>query len=122
MRTPRREQGMTILAMAILLFMVIFFGTLIIKLAGPYYDQFTIDQMISRTSLEVSGDNFSESEFRSRMSKNLSINNIELDMRRDLTFDLKANEPKVILDYEKRIHIAGNVDVVLTFNKEYGLQ
>ena len=121
MRTPKREQGMTILSMAILLFMVIFFGTLIIKLSGPYYDQFTIDQMITRTSQELSGSNFQESEFRSRMSKNLSINNIELDLRSDLTFDLRATEPKVILDYEKRVHIAANIDVVLTFYEEYGL-
>lgn len=121
MRTPKREQGMTILSMAILLFMVIFFGTLIIKLSGPYYDQFTIDQMITRTSQELSGSDFQESEFRSRMSKNLSINNIELDLRRDLTFDLRATEPKVILDYEKRVHIAANIDVVLTFYEEYGL-
>lgn len=121
MRTPKREQGMTILTMAILLFLVIFFGTLIIKLSGPYYDQFTIDQMITRTSQELSGGDFQESEFRDRMSKNLSINNIELDLRRDLTFDLRASEPKVILDYEKRVHIAANIDVVLTFYEEYGL-
>ncbi|WP_028669403.1 DUF4845 domain-containing protein [Saccharospirillum impatiens] len=121
MRTPKREQGITILAMAVLLFMVIFFGTLIIKLSGPYYDQFTIDQMISRTSQEMSGGDFLESEFRSRMSKNLSINNIELDLRKDLTFDLRATEPKVVLDYEKRVHIAANIDVVLTFYEEYGL-
>lgn len=121
MRTPKREQGMTILSMALLLFLVIFFGTLIIKLSGPYYDQFTIDQMISRVSQDMSGDDFQESEFRDRLSKNLSINNIELDLRRDLTFDLRSSEPKVILEYEKRIHIAANVDVVLTFYEEYGL-
>lgn len=121
MRTPKREQGMTILSMALLLFLVIFFGTLIIKLSGPYYDQFTIDQMISRASQDRGGDDFQESEFRDRLSKNLSINNIELDLRRDLTFDLRSSEPKVILEYEKRIHIAANVDVVLTFYEEYGL-
>jgi hypothetical protein len=121
MRTPKREQGITVLTMAILLFLVIFFGTLIIKLAGPYYDQFTIDQMIGRAAQDMSGDDFNESEFRSRLSKNLGINNIELDLRRDLTFDARSNDPKVILDYEKRIHIAGNIDVVLTFHEEYGL-
>lgn len=121
MRTPKREQGMTILTMALLLFLVIFFGTLIIKLSGPYYDQFTIDQMISRTVQDINGDGAFESEFRDRMSKNLSINNIELDLRKDLTFDLRSNEPKVILDYEKRVHIAANIDVVLTFYEEYGL-
>lgn len=121
MRTPKREQGMTILAMALLLFLIIFFGTLIIKLSGPYYDQFTIDQMISRAAEDLGGNAFSESEFRDRMSKNLSINNIDLDLRRDLTFDLRSSEPRVILDYEKRVHIAANVDVVLTFYEEYGL-
>ncbi len=121
MRTPKREQGMTILTMALLLFLVIFFGTLIIKLSGPYYDQFTIDQMISRTVQDINGDGAFESEFRDRMSKNLSINNIELDLRKDLTFDLRSNEPKVTLDYEKRVHIFANIDVVLTFYEEYGL-
>jgi hypothetical protein len=121
MRTPKREQGITILAMAILLFMVIFFGTLIIKLSGPYYDQFTIDQMISRAAQDMGGNEFLEAEFRDRLSKNLSINNIELDLRRDLTVDVRSNDPKVTLDYEKRVHIAGNIDVVLTFYEEYGL-
>ncbi len=121
MRTPGRERGMSLWSMAFLLFLVIFFGLLVVKLSGPYYDQFTLDSMIKRAIQETAGTEFSESDFRSRISKNLDINNIELDMRKSLSIDSRSNQPKVVLDYEKRIPIFGNVDVVLSFHEEYGL-
>ncbi|GGX69842.1 DUF4845 domain-containing protein [Saccharospirillum salsuginis] len=121
MRTPGRERGMSLWSLAFLLFLVVFFGLLVVKLAGPYYDQFTLDQMIDRAVTDMAGSEFSESEFRDRLNKNLNINNIELDLRKDLSFETRSNDPKVVLDYEKRIHIFGNVDVVLSFHEEYGL-
>lgn len=121
MRTPGRERGMSLWSLAFLLFLVVFFGLLTVKLAGPYYDQFTLDQMIKRAAQEMAGTEFSESEFRERINKNLNINNIELDTRKALSVETRSNDPKVVLDYEKRIHIFGNVDVVLSFHEEYGL-
>ena len=121
MRTPGRERGMSLWSLAFLLFLVVFFGLLVVKLAGPYYDQFTLDKMIERAVAEMAGSEFSESEFRSRINKNLTINNIEFNVREGMSFETRSNDPKVVLDYEKRIHIFGNVDVVLSFHEEYGL-
>lgn len=121
MRNPGREAGLTLWAMALLLFLVVFFGTLLIKLSGPYYDQFTLDSMLTRMSQEMSGRQVTESEFRDRLAKNMNINNIDLDLKKALEIDNRSQSPKVILDYEKRIHVFGNVDVVLSFHEEYGL-
>lgn len=121
MRTPGRERGMSLWTMAFLLFLVVFFGLLAIKLSGPYYDQFTLDKMITRATQEMAGSEFSRSEFQDRLNKNLNINNINLDPRDIVSFDTRSSDPKVILEYEKRIHIIANVDVVLSFHEEYGL-
>lgn len=121
MRTPGRERGMSLLSVALLLFLVIFFGTLVIKLSGPYYDQFTLDSMLSKMAQEMSGRQVSEADIRDRLVKNMNINNIDLDLKKSLSVDSRSSQPKIILDYEKRIHIFGNVDVVLSFHEEYGL-
>lgn len=119
MRTPGKERGLSIWGVLLLVFLVVFFGTLVVKLSGPYYDQFTLNAMLSRMVDDSSRGTFSESDFRDRVRRNVNINNIQVDVNRALTFDRRSNPPKLILDYEERIHLFSNVDVVLTFYEEY---
>ncbi|MHA7881134.1 MAG: DUF4845 domain-containing protein [Saccharospirillum sp.] len=119
MRTPGRERGLSLWGVLLLVFLVVFFGTLVVKLSGPYYDQFTLDAMLSRMVDDTATGQFSESEFRDRVRRNVNINNIQVDVNRALSLDRRANPPMLILDYEERIHLFANVDVILTFYEEY---
>ena len=121
MKSLQRQQGMSLLGVGLLVFLIVFFGLLIVKMSGTYFDQLTLDKMI-KTALEgQTAARFSKIDFDDRMRKNLSMNNISFDLKKDIKFEKRANPPKLILDYEKRVHLFANVDVVMSFNKEYEL-
>jgi hypothetical protein len=121
MKSLRRQSGLSLIGVAILAFLIIFFGLLIVILSGTYSNHFTIDKMI-QTSLEgQTASRFSSDDFVSRLSKNLEVNQIRMDMKKDLTINKRKTPYTIVLDYEKRVHLFSNVDVVMTFHEEYEL-
>lgn len=117
----RKQQGLSLYGVAFLLFLVIFFGLLFVKLSGHYYDHMTLDKMISTSLSDFSAGRFDESQFKDRLQKNMQINSIRLDLKKDLKIN-KRSQPIVIeLNYEKRVHLMGNVDAVLSFSETYEL-
>lgn len=121
MRSLHRQQGLSLIGVAGLAFLIIFFGLLFIKLSGTYMDHFTMTQMIE-TSLEgQTASRFDESEFKDRLSKNLSINQIQMNLKKDLKINKRATPMVIVLEYEKRVHLFANVDVVMAFYEEYEL-
>lgn len=121
MKSLARQQGLSLIGVAVLVFLVVFFGLLIVKMSGSYMDHMTFDKMIE-TSLEgQSASRFSEAEFKDRLRKNMQINNIDLDLKTALKVDKRKKPLTVILDYEKRVHLFANVDVIMMFHEEYEL-
>ncbi len=121
MKSLRRQQGLSLIGLALLAFFVVFFGLLTVKMSGRYFDHFTLDKMI-KTSLEgQTSSRFSEIDFKDRLRKNMSINQISLDVNKDLKIDKRTNPITIILEYEKRVHLFGNVDVVMMFHEDYEL-
>ncbi|MEJ2045066.1 MAG: hypothetical protein P8X89_17510 [Reinekea sp.] len=46
MTSPHKQAGISLIGMGILVFLIVFFGLLIVKMSGAYYDQFTLNKMI----------------------------------------------------------------------------
>ncbi|EAR10332.1 DUF4845 domain-containing protein [Reinekea blandensis] len=121
MKSLHRQKGLSLIGVGLLAFLVIFFGLLIIKMSGTYYDHYTLDQMI-KTSLEgQTASRFSASEFEDRLRKNMDINQIQLDLDDALTVNRRTDPMQIVLDYEHRVHLFANVDVVMMFHEEYEL-
>ena len=117
----RKQQGLSLFGAAFLAFLIIFFGLLFIKLSGPYYDHMTVNKMIKTSLSDFSAGRFDDLVFKDRLQKNMQINNIKIDLKKELIIN-KRKEPIVIeLDYEKRVHLLGNVDVLLSFKETYEL-
>lgn len=117
----RNQQGMSLLGVAVLLFLVIFFGLLIVKMSGSYFDHFTLNKMIETSLQDQTPGRFDEAAFRDRLQKNTDINNITLDMRNDIKIDRRRNPNVVILEYQRQVHLVANVDVIMSFYEEYEL-
>jgi len=115
-----RQKGMSLLGAALLLFLIVFFGLLFVKMSGTYYDHFTIKKTIDTALEGQQKGRFVRADFESRLNKNFQINGIKLDLKKSFTYE-KGNNPKMTLDYEKRVRLFANVDVVMAFNQEYEL-
>lgn len=121
MKSLQRQQGMSILGVALLAFLVIFFGLLTVKMSGTYGDHFTLNKMIQNSLEGQTLERFSASEVKDRLQKNMSINQISMDIDEILTINKRKNPVEITLDYEKRVHLFANVDVVMIFHEEYEL-
>ncbi|MEJ2074904.1 MAG: hypothetical protein P8X79_15730 [Reinekea sp.] len=93
MTSPHKQAGISLIGMGILVFLIVFFGLLIVKMSGAYYDQFTLNKMIHVALDDQTAGNFSKVEFDDRMRKNMDMN----------------------------VHLFFNVDVVMVFKHEYEL-
>jgi hypothetical protein len=121
MTSPHKQAGISLIGMGILVFLIVFFGLLIVKMSGAYYDQFTLNKMIHVALDDQTAGNFSKVEFDDRMRKNMDMNNLNFDVKKIFSYEKRTNPPRLVLDYEKRVHLFFNVDVVMVFKHEYEL-
>lgn len=121
MRSLQRQRGISLIGIALFAFLIIFFGLLIVKMSGTYFDHISLNKMIENGVAEQSASRFEFEDFQDRLRRNMDINNINFDIKKALTYDKRAKPAKLVLDYEERVHLFLNVDVVMSFNEEYEL-
>ncbi|WP_320823180.1 DUF4845 domain-containing protein [Reinekea sp.] len=121
MKSLHKQSGIALGGVVFLTLLVVFAGLLFVKMSGHYFDQYTMKKMI-QTSLEgQTVSRFSESDFVSRLGKNMEMNGIEIDLKKNFTYDKSKTPPLLVIDYEKREHLFLNIDVVMSFHQEYEL-
>lgn len=121
MRSLHRQKGISLIGIAVLAFLIIFFGLLIVKMSGSYFDHISVNKMIENGVAEQGNNRFEFNEFQDRLRRNMDINQVDFDIKKALTYDKRSKPAKLVLDYEKRVHLFYNVDVVMSFNEEYEL-
>jgi hypothetical protein len=91
---------------------------------GPIYmDYMAIDKMIAGMFKEPSVDGLNIADFRSGIESRMQINNIR-DRKIDdlMVIRREGNIFVVVLDYEERKPLMGNLDVVAHFRKSYSTE
>lgn len=116
-----KQSGMTLFSLVLVALLMALVALWVVKLSGPYWQQFKLDSSLSLMVAELNGQNPSETMIEQRLGRFLNEENIDLDAAAIIQLDQETASPRVILDYEKRIDILGNIDVVLSFHEEYGL-
>jgi hypothetical protein len=112
------QRGMTTTSALFMLFMVGFLLTVAFKLAPHYLDNRIIQSAIDQVGQsDINGK--SNSQIRRKIADFFTINNIrDVDVRK-VVIARDDSGTKIGLDYEKRIEMFGNVDVVLKFSNLY---
>jgi hypothetical protein len=112
------QRGMTTTSALVTVFIVGFFLTIIFKL-GPHY----LDNRIIQGAIDQVGESGingkSNSEIRRKIADYFTINNIrDVDVKK-VVIAREDTGTRISLDYEKRIEMFGNVDVVIKFSNQY---
>jgi len=112
------QRGMTTTSALFTVFLVGFFLTITFKLAPHYLDNRIIQGAIDQVGQsDINGK--SNSQIRRKIADFFTINNIrDIDVR-NVVIDREDAEIRISLNYEKRIEMFGNVDVVLRFSNQY---
>ncbi len=112
------QKGMTTTSAILTLFVFGFFLTIAFRLGPHYLDNRIIQSAIDQVGQsDINGK--SNSQIRRKIADFFTINNIrDVDVRK-VVIDRKDSGTQIGLDYEKRIEMFGNIDVVLKFSNKY---
>lgn len=116
---PSRMRGMSILGWLIILVVVVVLGSAIIKTAPAYLEYNTIKGLINSLLQDPKVSLKSENELRSDLDKRFVINNIDAIKASDVTFSREGGRVTVVIGYEVRENLFGNLDLIMAFSGEF---
>lgn len=122
MKTRFHQRGMSSLGWLITILVGGFVLTCALKLGPVYGDNFLIrDALKSIATLRNSQSDpeLTESDIRGHLNNYFTINGIRDVPRSAISIQRKADSMLVDINYERRIPLLYNIDVVLTFSNQF---
>lgn len=120
MTFARSQQGLSILGWLMVLAVVAFFASTAFKVMPHYLDYMSLEKIITSVETDKALEVRTVGDFYNHVSKGMQVNNIrDLDMRDILKVKVENNEFQAHLKYEKREPLIENLDLVVTFDKEF---
>lgn len=116
---PKSQLGMGMSSWLIIIVIIGLFATQLFKVIPSYLDNQTLRSKLEELAITPEGiESKSLGELRSTLNNSLRINNIR-DLPND-AIEIKRQDGRVVINinYEKRIPMFSNVDVILTFKNQ----
>ena len=123
MKFSNRQRGLGVAGWLILI--VVFGGitTIGMKLVPLYLDHNTMSNIIDGVAAEPNIGNKRNIDIQEMIINRFKINNIrDFDWKKNLVIKRDSEGVKIILDYEARVPLAGNVDLMAKFYKEANIR
>lgn len=118
MQTLNSQRGMTAIGWLVVLGLIGFFVLLALRMTPSYLESFTIYAAMESLQEEPGMANNTPQDIRKMLGKRFDINDVKSITAKDVDVRNQGNAFLVSVDYEVRMPVLGNVDVVMTFAKE----
>jgi len=118
MQTLKSQRGMTAIGWLVVLGLIGFFVLLALRMTPSYLESFTIYSAMESLQEEPGMANNTPQDIRKMLGKRFDINDVKSITAKDVDVENLGNAFLVSVDYEVRMPVLGNVDVVMTFAKE----
>ncbi len=115
-RTCRRQQGMTFISLLVVLAIGVFFTLLAIKMVPTYLENFAIQEVLASVEQERSSRDLSRVRLKDNLLKRFQINGVYDFPRDKIKIEKVKGGRRILVEYEVRKPVAGNVYVVMTFS------
>lgn len=120
MRTaPSKMHGFSLVGWLLIIVVVLVFGTAAVRMVPVYLEYSTVSGAIENVLADGKVGLKSESEIRSDLGKRFSINRVESVAVDDLDIRKEGGQLSVLVDYEVRENLFYNVDLVMTFHRDF---
>ena len=118
MNTRHHQKGMTAIGWLLVLALIAFFTLITLRLVPLYLEYGKVASVMESLQNEPGVTNMSRTEIVTLVTRRFDVN----DVRNVNPKIIKVSKDKGILtvsiDYERREHLAANIDVVATFDKK----
>jgi hypothetical protein len=111
-----RQKGVTAIGWLIILGLIGFFTLLTLKMAPAYMEYYKV--VSSLESLEAESGLQSPEDIRRLLNRRFNISYVDTINERDVIIRTAGPLFRVTAKYESRVHLFGNVYVVMVFNKQ----
>ena len=123
MKSLRQQKG---LGFAGWMIMLMALGSVIsigIKVAPLYSQHNTMSNLLDKMALEDGLAGLSQRTIKEKIQKRFKLNNIrDFDIDGNIEVKFTKNDTRVIMDYETRVPLVHNLDLIAAFNKEIELR
>ena len=116
MRSIKRQEGMTTIGWLIVLALIGFFVLLALRMVPSYLEFFKVVSTLD--SLESEGAMDSPQEIRKLLERRFDISYVHSLTPNEVAVKSAGANWDVIADYDSRVHLFANVDVVMSFYKQ----
>jgi hypothetical protein len=117
MSQPGYQGGVTLVSSLVALIGIGVASLVAIRLVPVYIEAYEVGSILQTMEADPALKSSTRGEVRATFEKRLNINNINY-----VNDDLKVNEIagglQLIVNYQSRVHLLGNLDAVASFHKE----
>ncbi len=112
-----KSEGLTFISIVVILGVVAFFTLLVLKIGPIYYDNSLVKQSLAKLKADNGLMDMSKRQIAKSLQKRFDVSYVKDVTEKDVIVTKRSNHyVKVELDYEVVENIAGNLDVLVTFN------
>jgi hypothetical protein len=117
MGARQRQRGATFLGWLFVLALLAFFGLLILRLFPIYLEYFNVKTSLESLSHQPELRAMSQKEIRYLLQRRLDVNEVKHVSPADIELTKSQEMLKIVIDYEVRTPLLGNIDLIIHFNR-----
>ena len=122
MHGPARQRGLTLIGWLLTLAAIGLVAIMGLRLVPVYLDAYKVATIMEQLESESRTSSMDRREVRETVRRRLDINDITRVSASDLQFKEIPGGMQVLLEYEARVHLIGNLDAVARFREEATLR
>lgn len=113
-----RERGITFLGILFVAIVIIFSALILIRIIPPYMDFYQVKDSLETLAKDPNTAHMNKAQFREMFSRRLHVNNINNIDPNKLEIENDKGKTKLVIKYETRVHVIGNLDAVMNFESQ----
>lgn len=113
-----RQCGISVLGLITVLILIGFVGLMVMRLVPVYMESFEVGGIVNGLAEDSSLHGATHAQLRQALNRRFSVNNIQSVDRDEITFERERDGTRVVVEYEARVPLVGNLDGIASFRKE----
>jgi len=117
MKLHKKQQGVTMITIALGLVLLAFFVLIAVTLFPVYMENFNIKSHVARTAQDSSTKEMNRAEIKKHLIRKFDIDDVKNVTGDDISInEVEGGGIEIDVEYEVRKHFLGNVDLVISFH------
>ena len=117
MKLHKKQQGVTMITIALGLVLLAFFVLIAVTLFPVYMENFNVSSHVSKLSQDANTKEMTRDEVRKTLLRRFGIDDVKNVNRDDITIsEVEGGGYEIDVEYEVRKEFLGNVDLIIYFH------